>query len=244
MKKLSILGLLILAVTIISCGGTTGSSDVTGDVADVSTTSSTATGDFTPSLTTAAEDSGALKFTVSAMDVDGDGTLESPTITSVTATTGAGAALKKATSLDDEEITCDSGRTVGEGDDNDSFDIGISLDSTASMGSAVESIAEKIVSFAQTLEDSGVDARFAGITLGDAFATKSDNSSFTDAISSGPLGTPPSFDSSERPSTGSTVLTSADMQTFFQEVADVVGTGAGGADLPENYLGSLEYLND
>jgi hypothetical protein len=58
------------------------------------------------------------------------------------------------------------------------------------------------------------------------------------------LGTPPSFDSSERPSTGTTVLTSDDMQTFFQEVADVVSGGAGGAGLPENYLGSLQYLND
>jgi len=176
MRKLAVLGALLLVVAFVNCGGTSsGSSDVTGDVTDISTTSSTATGDFTPSLTTATEDSGALKFTVAALDVDGDGTLESPTITSVTATTGSGAALKKVDALTDEEITCDSGRTVGEGEDDDSFDIGISLDSTASMGSAVESIAEKIVSFAQTLEDNGVNARFAGITLGDAFATKSEN---------------------------------------------------------------------
>ncbi len=241
-QRLLSLLLLAAALALVACGSSSsGDADdavITGDLTGLTTTSSTATGDFTPSVSAGVGDDGELRLTVTAQDVDGDGTLETPTVTSVAVTTGA-------RTLTDLLLTCDDGREVGAGSSDDSFDIGFSLDTTSSMGDAVEAIATKIGTFATSLAASGVNVEFAGITLGDAFATKlASGSSFTDAISTGPLGVAPDFDTCERPWSGSALTSATDAETFFTEVASVTGSGCGGGDLPENYLGSLQYLND
>jgi hypothetical protein len=111
------------------------------------------------------------------------------------------------------------------------------------MGAAAGILADRIAAFAQALEDAGADAQFIGITTGDAFATKAISSSFTD-IAKGSLGEPPLFDFDERPDTGASLLSAGVMADFFTEVRAEVGSGAGGGDLPENYLGPLVYIND
>lgn len=119
------------------------------------------------------------------------------------------------------------------------------------MGAAAGVLAGKIADFAATLEASGVDAEFAGITVGDAFDTKSSSSLFDDPVSTGSLfpedgsaGELPDFDPCERPSTGTALLGADDMAVFLDEVESVVGSGCGGGLGTENYLGSLQWEND
>jgi len=222
-----------------SGGGSTGGGS--GDLASV-TVEETKVGegsDFNPAVSFFASGNGGLSFTVAGADVNGDGTVGSPTVSNITVESGDTIALtlngSKRSTISNCGTTGISGTQV---------DIGISLDTTASMGAAAGILAERIANFAQALEDAGADARFAGITTGDAFATKADPSGFTDAISSGSLGVPPAFDFDERPDTGHDLLAADDLSTFFTEVRTVIGSGSGGGDLPENYLGPVKYLND
>ncbi len=242
-KFLNVFLFVIIAVSLglVNCGGSTGGTSVTGDLTGVTIVSSEASGDFTPSLSASVGDDGELKFTMTALDVDSDGTLETPTISSVTATSGGSASLVKH-SLSTEVITCADGVTVGSSG-TFLFDIGFSLDTTLSMQYAVEALSNEISDFATTLTDAGVDVSFAVMTLGDAFDTKDTSSSFTDAVSDGVLGVAPSFDTCERPSTGADLQTSTNLGLFFDELVSVYPAGCNGEDYPENYLGSLDRLN-
>ena len=221
-------------------GGGGGGGGGSGNLASVTVkeTSVGAGAGFTPAVSFFASDGGGLSFTVAGADINGDGDVGSPTISNVTIEAGDTIAL----ALAGKRQTISNCATSGIS--GTSVDIGVSLDTTASMGAAAGILADRIAAFAQALEDAGADARFAGITTGDAFATKSDPSSFTDPISEGSLGAPPVFDFSERPDTGDGLLSADDMATFFTEVRAVVGSGASGGDLPENYLGPINYLND
>lgn len=195
--------------------------------------------DFNPAVSFFASDNGGLSFTVAGADVDGDGDVEAPTVSNITVEAGDTIALALNGA---KRVTL--GECTPSGISGSSVDIGVSLDTTASMGAAAGILASKIADFAQALEDAGADVQFTGITTGDAFATKSDPSSFTDSISQGSLGAPSSFDLEERPDTGDDLLNADEMSTFFTEVETVVGTGASGGDLPENYLGPVKYIND
>lgn len=252
-RKVTIAFSFVMLCVFSACGGSSSSSstgtDQAGDASALTIVGSTSSGDFTPSVNPSVDSDGSLKFTVSAVDVDGDGTVGTPSVSSITVTSGSSDIVAgfARNSLADTEITCSS-RDVGAGSSDDSYDIGFCLDTTASMGGAAGVMADKIATFATALSEAGVDASYAGLTLGDAFATKSASSSFTDAVSEGDVdldGTddePPSFDSSERPGTGDTLINATDLETFFSEVSDVVSSGEGGGDLPENYLGCLEWL--
>lgn len=239
-----------LAATLPACGSSTGDDDddddnddadtTTGDATEVTTTSASSTGDFTPSISAAVDDDGSVTFTAAAVDVDGDGTVGVPSITSVTASSGDTTSLVKGATkeaISGEALTCSSSSVSGS-----SSDIGICLDTTGSMGAASGVLAGIIADFFTSLETAGIDASAAGVTVGDAFDVKeTSGSSYTDDVSSG-SNTPPSFDPYERPSTGSTTRTAAQMATFFTEVESVVSTGIDGADMEENYLGCLEWL--
>jgi hypothetical protein len=241
----------ILTIGLAACGGGSGSgngnasgstsaADITGDLKDVSVVSSTSSGDFTPGIVAGVGSNGALKFTVAGVDIDGDGKVETPTITGVTASSGAAAMVTK--SFTDTSVTCDEGTKSGEGETADKFDVGISLDTTASMGSAAGVLADKIAQFVTGL-GTGFDVQFAGLTVGDAFATKLNPSTdFTDAVSQGTMGEPPSFDSCERPDTGTALVNSTNMATFFSQVKTAVGSGCSGNGGTENYLAAVEHL--
>lgn len=244
--------LIPLSLGISGCGssssGTSGTTP-TGNVASVSVSETSTSGDFTPSVSFLTTDSGSLGIRVAAVDVNGDGTVGTPSVTDVTVASGdqitanlAGMSLSgKSSATSDPSCTS---RSVGSGDTDDKFDIAVSLDTTSSMGAAAGILASKVSDFATALAAAGVDAQFAGITVGDAFATKEDPSTlFTDSVSTGLLGTPPSFDTDERPATGNSLITAANMATFFDAVETAVGSGAGGTGLPENYLGSINYVN-
>ena len=215
----------------------------TGDLASVNVSETSSSGDFTPAASFFATDGGGIGFNVSGADINGDGTVGSPTVSNVSVEAGDTIALglgTKRVSISD----CES-RDVGTGSSDDIFDIAVSLDTTASMGTAAGLLAGKIAEFASSLAASGINAQFAGITVGDAFATKlADGSSFTDAVSEGSLGEPPSWDSCERPDTGTALLSDTDMATFFTEVETAVGSGCSGNGGVENYLGPVELAND
>ncbi len=242
MKK-CIIAVLAVAAFAACGGGGSGGGTVTGDIKTLSVVSSTTTGDFTPSVTVVRSTSGTLQFSVAGIDVDGDGTIDSPTLTGCRASGGAAAMTAKA--LADTQITCDGGSPVEGG--STSFDIALSLDTTSSMGGAAGVLADKIVTFANALSAAGVDAQFAGITVGDAFATKAGEgvTAYSDTdFSKGSLGTPTDtpFDTYERPDTGTALLSAADIGTFFTAVKNVIGSGGGGAGGVENYLGSVQRL--
>lgn len=249
---------LALPLVIAACGSSSssgggGGSDANQD-GDISTATVSRTalvsGSYTPGVSLGVDTDGSLKFTVSAADTNGDGTVGTPTIDSVTVSSGdtASTLVKSATRrLTDSSVTCGS-RDVGTGSTDDKFDIAVSLDTTASMGSAAGIIASKIADFATALGDAGVDAKFAGITVGDAFDTKGGddiaNIPFDDDVSVGSLGEVPSFDTCERPSTGAALIGAADMATFFDEVGTDVESGCNGNGGTENYLGPIQYGND
>ena len=230
-----------------------GEKKIKGDLVAVETLASSSEGDFNPSISADPDTDGTLKFTVGAVDIDGDGILETPSIDDIHFSSGDTLGLMASNDgeIDDRNLQCAPPREIGMGESKDLYDIGFSLDTTSSMGHAVDALAHKISNFAVDLENSGVDIRFAGITFGDAFATKdateNTESDFTDSVSQGPLGPPPSFDSCERPSTfvagGNTVIAS-DMSDFFSQIAEVYTSGCGGRGDIENYLGALNYLND
>lgn len=244
-----------IAVTLPACSSSGGDDDDDdgglGDATGADVVSITRlSGDYTPGITPAVDSDGSLRWTITGVDVNGNGTVGVASLSSTSASAGTctdtdtcASLLKGGIKKTTTDVDCDE-RDVGSGTSADSFDIAISLDTTGSMGAAAGVFASKIAEFAQTLEDAGVNAQFAGITVGDAFATKSSSSSFTDDVSTGSLGEPPDFDLTERPDTGADLISADDMETFFEEVELRVGGGAGGADLPENYLGPIQFGND
>ncbi len=253
MKKAMVVMLAAIAATaLVSCGGGSSSSSGddtstrTGDINTISVVSSSSSGDFTPSVTAGKNADNGLKLIVAGQDIDDDGTVETPKITNISVTTGAAMVVKGPAG----DLDCNDGRAVGSGATADAFDIGFCLDTTGSMYSASNVLAGKIAAFATELASRGVDAQFVGVTLGDAFATKlTSGSEYSDAVSAGPLGVPPTFDTEERPSTSVTttslnIISSDDMSTFFNAVKDAPSTGTGGGDAPENYLGCLQYMYD
>ncbi len=200
---------------------------------------------FNPSVGFFTADDGGLGIRVSGVQVDDE--VHKPDVTNVQIQEGdallppgtAGAPLAESSP---EGLTCED-VPLGSAGRGDFYDIAVSLDTTGSMGGAAGVFADRIVDFADELAD--LDVRFTGITLGDAYATMrpEGETDYTDSISRGTLGEPPDFDSVERPDTGLDLISPNDMQEFFNEVSDVVGTGAGGGDIPENFLGPIDFLN-
>lgn len=257
LKFLSILGLVVsLALFGAACGGGSGASDddgdgdgdgtTTGATGITSTTNEKLSGDFNTAVTPSVGSDGSLSFLATGVDVNGNGTVGTATTSVGGASSGdcisasSCSALTKGLVKATEEVACEEGDVSGS-----KFDVAVSLDTTGSMGGASGAFADLIADFATSLEADGIDVQFAGITVGDAYATKwSSGSYFTDLISTGSLGEPPSFDSTERPDTGAALIGADDMATFFNEVESVVGSGSGGADYPENYLGPIQFGND
>ena len=183
---------------------------------------------------------GQLGMRVNGLDLgDGSG-VQKPTIKNLTikSTSSTPTAITYGEGLECTEIE------TGSAGIGDKFDIVVSLDSSASMGRHASNFADKIVTFAGALKDQGLDVRFAGVTLGDAFATLSDSDGYTSSTVKGTLGTPPSFDSSSRPDTGRELISATAMQEFFTDISDVIGTGLGGGDSPENYLAPIDFFNN
>ncbi len=249
MKRFWLFGVLAaVALTAAACGGGGGSTPTpTGDLTAVSVKSSTSTGDFTPNVIAGLGTGGTLQFTIGGVDIDNDGTVDTPAAGVITASSGALAMVAKAVS--DTEVTCVASEIGGT--TSSAYDIGISLDTTASMGAAAGVLANKIAAFTTSLADAGVDAQFAGITVGDEFATKASPSLFTDPGALGTLGVPTPVENSdspppptcERPDTGATLLGATAMAAFFNDVSTVYGAGGCfGTDATENYLGSVSFI--
>ncbi|HLR16877.1 MAG TPA: hypothetical protein VK099_03310 [Alcanivoracaceae bacterium] len=260
-SKPSVLALLMgAALATTGCGGnsSSGSTDAKKDpspttptageykVKNIETTAGdNNTLDTSPTISAFTAEDGRLGLRINGVD-KGDGTVEKPRVRNLKAedTTGTPAGVETADSSADEFCT---ELKTGEAGSGDMFDIVVSLDTTGSMGSHAKTFAEKIVAFAGALEEQGLDVRFAGVTLGDAFATKeteTEKSSYTSPTAKGSLGTPPDFDDTERPDTGLALISAEDMQSFFSEVAEKVGSGLNGGDGPENYLAPIDYFND
>lgn len=235
---------LLVCILLFACGGGDGGGggEPTGDLVGVSVINSSSVGSYTPSITPSVGDDGALRFTLAGVDLGGDGNILTPEVTNVSAVVNTTASASKSDTGD--QITCDSGRGIGD-KTADLFDIGICLDTTSSMGGAAGVLANKIAQFSSNLASQGVDGKFYGITMGDSFSTKAGSSAYTDPVSKGTLGTPATFgQESERPDTGLTALLAGDMVTFFSEVEAVVGSGYGGGDAAENYLGCINFMNN
>jgi hypothetical protein len=206
------------------------------------------TSGVTPTVSTFTTEDGKLGIRVNGIDI-GDG-VQTPVISNMKiepvneSASSARMAAREAAAPSVSDAVCKSIETGASGS-GDKFDIVVSLDTTGSMGAQAGKLAEKIVDFAAKLEEQKLDVRFAGITVGDAFATlKASGSSYaSDGVAKGSLGAPPTFDSSERPDTGLALITANDMQSFFTEVKNKVGGGLGGGDSPENYLGPIDYFN-
>jgi len=228
-----------------SAGGGGGTGSGTGNISSLTVRDETSTGDFTPAVTYYATTGNGLGIRANGVDVNGDGTPGTATITGTTAEV-LGAALivdgsKDATAAD---LKCIK-KGVEDTGIASTIGLGISLDTTASMGSEVGPFASAIAKLASDLTAKGFTGAFSGITNGDAYATKdTSGSSYTDGVSQGDKDAPPSFDTVERPDTGTNPVSSSDEATFFNKVADVVGSGDSGGDSTENYLGSLLFLND
>lgn len=207
------------------------------------------TSDVTPTISTFTTEDGKLGIRVNGIDI-GDG-VQTPLISNMkiepVSESGSSArvAAREAAAPSASDAVCKSIETGASGS-GDKFDIVVSLDTTGSMGSQAGKLAAKIVDFAAKLEEQKLDVRFAGITVGDAFATlKTSSSSYaSDGVAKGSLGAPPTFDNDERPDTGLELITANAMQSFFTEVKNKVGGGLGGGDNPENYLGPIDYLNN
>ncbi len=255
MQKISYLFLIVLLVSVGACDGSKAqvstdpsrdeSETATGDLAAVKVieTKISDGASFNPAISFFVTANAGLGFTVSGADVDGDNTVGSPAITGVSVVAGDAIALVRGPKA--ATISACASRDIGTGSSDDQFDIAVSLDTTASMGAAAGTIASKISAFATSLAEAGVNAQFSGITVGDAYATKSGGASdFTDAISRGTLGTPPGFDLCERPDTGTSLISATDMSTFFNEVGVAVGSGCDGRAVQENYLGPIAFLNE
>lgn len=111
-------------------------------------------------------------------------------------------------------------------------------DTTGSMAGVTTGIADSIQSFSTAITSSGVDARFAMYTYGDAFATKDDVASeFT--IGKGDFPIPSYLDGVERPYIGLSTVTS--FLPFLEELKVSSALGSGGGDGPENTVGTLDY---
>ncbi len=205
--------------------------------------------DSNPSVSFFTSDDGGLGIRANGVD-SGDGDVTKPEVTNVTIeendTTGASTSGAMVAGAEIASECTDL--ETGEAGSGDSFDIGVSLDTTSSMQGAAGVLANVVADFATTLEDEGLDVRFTGITLGDAYATKDADteSEFDDAVSTGTLGAVPNFGiEHERPDTGTALLNAGPMETFFSKVSEVVSpNGLGGFDIPENYLGPVEFLHE
>lgn len=219
-------------------GATGGTGTGTGNIAGVTVNSVESTGDFTPGLSFYVAESGGLGIRANAVDVNGDGTASTPAIASVSVSS-VGAALSALAA--DETLDCTDGEASSS--TATAVGVGISLDTTASMGSTVGPIANGLAQLATDLSGAGFTGTFAGVTLGDAYATKSASGSAYGSTAQGTKGEPPAFDTIERPDTGTAPVSASVVSAFFEEVATVVGSGADGGDLPENYLAPLEFLN-
>lgn len=251
------------ALLLAACGGGGGGGGGSGDPDDEDgDTSSAGTyetesvsyeteEDSNPSVSFFTSDDDGLGIRANGVD-SGDGNVTKPEVKNVTIEEGdtsgdsaSGAVVTRA----EIESTCTEVETGEAGGSGDSFDIGVSLDTTGSMGGAAGVLANEVAAFATTLEDEGLDVRFTGITLGDAYATKhgddaETDSLFDDSVSTGSLGAPPGFDGDERPDTGTDLLSADDMEEFFSKVSEAVGSGAGGGDGAENYLGPVDFLHE
>ena len=141
-------------------------------------------------------------------------------------------------SIDGEEVECEIGPT-GE-TTVAPVDLVFINDTTGSMEGSVNGIADSISQFAASVEEQGVDARYAMVTYGDEFSTMTEGE---DAFTVGEAEyTSSSVDSQSRPYVDFTGLDN--FQEFLQELQDSDDLGQGGEDEPENTLGALKYAID
>ncbi len=203
------------------------------------TSSVSSTGDSITSMKLSINDDGDLIATTTPI-LDSDGLpMGKDDIDKISVSVSAGESLTKLMAPKGSNVqyslnTCSADIEFGSGKES-SADIAFLVDTTGSMGSAVEGIINSIQTFAKSLSDAGVDAKYALVTLGDAYNTKkSTSSAYT--LGSG-ADEPPTFDTEERP-----MLDFTDLDTFLSfanEVKEEIGSGAGGGDLPENYYGTV-----
>ncbi len=115
-------------------------------------------------------------------------------------------------------------------------DIAFVFDTTSSMLSAIDSVKDGILEFAEYLDSSGLDVRLGSVTYGDAFDTLAAGSTLLGESLAGDE--PPAFDSDDRP----TFPLSEDIASFQAFISDQ--TARGGWALAENGLGALQFARD
>lgn len=212
-----------------------------------------------PAEIPAEEQTIAPAFSLSAPDSNG---IISMNVSGVDAGTGS-ASTAAAGELSAEHFTVVEGGAVkgitveriGEGTTRAAADIMFVLDTTASMGAGLNSVAVSVANFLDHLDSSGLDAQVGAITFGDAYDTKLESGSYGgDSFMDE---TPPSFDHEERSSFGLSDDFAAFRQYLIGDITDAeldAGNavnagqaregGRDGGDIPENSLGALEYAYD
>ncbi|MFI5300014.1 MAG: vWA domain-containing protein [Polyangiales bacterium] len=198
---------------------TTASGTLTARVVD-----SKSTGDFKMSAGVAVGPGGSLTISMPAIRHPDSSAPVSPltAMLSVTGSASGGASI----------VCSIGGISAGA---NVPVDLAFIDDTTGSMSGTVHGVSDSVKRFAQDIADRGVDARFAMVTFGDAFATQP-ASGF--AIGHGDFA-PPKFDLVARPYVGFGGLDR--FTAFLDEMKASKILGDGGNDEPENPLGALEY---
>lgn len=113
-------------------------------------------------------------------------------------------------------------------------------DTTGSMAGTVTGIADSIGTFATAIA-AAVDARFSMYTYGDAFATRAADPDSEFTLGRGDFPVPVGFDDFERPYVALGGL--AGFTPFLTELKAATALGNGGADEPENTIGTIDYAN-
>lgn len=256
MKKIIMNSMIAFAAAaLVACGGSSSSSSKpksesrTGEIEvrdmDIKFEGEPQYEGVTPSIGYFAPDGGGIGVRVNGVS-DGEGGVKKTQIEDMRIEPVESGSARNGSSImprSTSELVCRPVK-AGEAGSGDMFDVVISLDTTASMGPQAKLFAERVVDLAGALEEQGLDVMFAGITVGDAFATlKNEGSDYSSKTVKGTMGEPPVFDGIERPDTGHELVSVDAIQKFFTEVSEVVGTGLAGGDGPENFLAPLDYMN-
>jgi hypothetical protein len=239
-SKAALLGVILAA----ACGGGGG-----GDNGGVTVNSAVSSGDFAMSGAVGKE-AGKLVLSLAAIRDPDDASKpvngDDVALTVSTAESGGSTLLARALSAKARTadlassvaptLSCTLAKVTAAA--GTKVDIVFINDTTGSMSGTVQGIADSISSFATSIADSGVDARFSMYTYGDAFATKaSTGSEFT--VGKGDFDVPSDLDDTERPYLGLSSLSS--FQSFLTELKNSDALGTGGDDDPENTIGALDY---
>jgi len=212
-----------LALVLVACGSPKddsggGGGPTTPTDIKVDTTKTVMTGDFSFSTSLAME-GGKLSFTIPAIADPEDTSKPVDPASVVFNITGKGGKPLTCT------VSADSTATKPK------VDLVFVTDTTSSMGGTLNGVTTSIASFVDSVSAEGVDMQLGLVAYGDAFATKGTGSAMGGV---GPLGTPPSFDMSDRP-----FLDLTGLDAFKALNASLSATGGG--DGAENTLGATQY---